>query len=132
MRIFGAWLLVLSFLSLYPFGRIIQNPSGWEDKAVHVLLYAFTSALLAGVLLTRKSSGVRQWALVAAVAFSSLYGFGMEVAQGMSRHRHFDMRDAYANTAGAVAAALVIWAYRSLAGRAETPSATSEKDQKGG
>lgn len=132
MRIFGAWLLVLSFLSLYPFGQIIPNPSGWEDKAAHVLLYAFTAALFARALLTRPGAHTRRWALVTAVAFSSLYGFGMEIAQGMSRSRHFDMKDAYANTAGAVAAALVIWAYRSLTTRAEPPAAITEKEHQGG
>lgn len=106
------WLIMVAFLSLYPFESSGGLDFPWADKLFHFVLYAVTGALF---LVTFEREGrpfIRRNALVAAVVAAAAYGLIMEYAQGYTVARHFEWADAGVNAAGAFAAVAYIYVLR--------------------
>ncbi|MEI7902486.1 MAG: VanZ family protein [bacterium] len=103
---------VLSLLPAHFFKQVMQPlpaiPS--MDKIVHALMYAaLTAAYLYALAPDRRS----HLAAVLRIDFLvALYGFVMEVCQKLfTNSRSMDPLDGLANTVGALACALTVWAW---------------------
>ncbi|HEX3062660.1 MAG TPA: VanZ family protein [Usitatibacter sp.] len=113
----GAWLGLLAYASLYPFGPL--RASSWEavatafakpkyfttfDTVVNVLAYMPLGLIM--TLLFRESGGSRPAAIAKAVAFGALFSFAMEALQLFIPGRVSSVYDLYANSAGTLIGAL--------------------------
>lgn len=90
-------LLIVAILSLTPVP--MDGPENF-DKIVHVLLYVFLSGWFS--LLVAKPGNL-WWSFT----LLAVYGFIMEVLQGMTGYRSFEVADAIANSIGAALGVLV-------------------------
>lgn len=84
-------LLLVAVLSLTPVP--VEGPDNF-DKLAHLLIYAFLSGWFS--LLATKPADLR-WSFSLLV----IYGVLLEVLQGMTDYRSFEVADAIANTIGA-------------------------------
>jgi VanZ family protein len=85
-------------------------PGGFSDKVAH-----FTEYALFGLVLARAVAGPRWLSLPASLALltvfvAMLYGVSDEIHQRFVPGRDFDPRDMVADTLGAAAAAVALWA----------------------
>jgi VanZ family protein len=110
--------LAIPALSLAPawlFCRVEESlpPIPGFDKLVHALMYAVLTAACAHALPPARQKSLRALACVAFAA--ALYGALMELCQyWLTSTRARDIGDAFANAAGALACAtlLFLWAHR--------------------
>lgn len=102
MKTLVVWLIVVFVLSVVPTPRAEVEVPG-TDKLLHAVIYAITCALFFVVLREKRPRSPVGDLTLLAIAFSSGYGFLMEVAQTFFPPREFSLWDAAANLAGAVA-----------------------------
>lgn len=106
----GLWLPVLAYMAAIFYIQGLSSPpspAGVNDKSLHLAGYA-----LLGLLSARAAAGglgrpVTLGAALLAVAVTSGYGITDEVHQGFVPLRTRDILDWYADTAGAVAGAVL-------------------------
>ncbi len=101
-----AWATIIFVASHQSRPLPIAPPFAHADKVVHAVIFGLLSALAARALLAAGQAGRR--ALWLAVVATSLYGAGDEWHQSFVPGRDSDPGDWAADTAGAVAGALLV------------------------
>ncbi len=99
------WALLILILCLLP-GKDIPSLQIFEfDKLVHFLIYLLLALLMYYGWVKQKSyASLHRNTLVKILIITFIYGFAVEVIQELcTADRHFDIYDALANAAGAVA-----------------------------
>lgn len=109
----AAWFLVALVIAL---GVVPSAPEGlfvFGDKALHFIQFLVVMVWFGGIY-----SGRAQWIVAASLA---ALGLAIEVAQGLSVFRTFDLGDVVANLAGLAAGLLLVrTALRDWCRRVET------------
>jgi VanZ family protein len=96
------WLFFVAVISLYPAGDASRFPHA--DKALHLVLYALTTALVFSYLI--KKTSFRK-ALVLSAVLPACYGIALELVQQYTG-RSMSFWDGAVNTLGAAGAAVFI------------------------
>ena len=99
------WAVFIYAASLAPPSVMGQLPSG-NDKAGHFILYAILALLIVRGWHREKIPPIDLHGFVWLLAF--LFGFTVEMFQGLSTYRSFELYDLLANAIGALGG-LVLW-----------------------
>jgi len=104
--LWSALILILSLLR----GKNIPSFTIFEyDKIIHFVIYLLLAVMMYyGWKKQNLFSALHQYTLVKILLITSFYGFLVELLQEFfTADRHFDILDALANSAGAVAGTLI-------------------------
>lgn len=108
--VYGALIFSLSSASDLP-----DLPTGFSDKAAHMLLYCGLGFLLARALAGGLGRPVPLWVPPLVVLVAVAYGVSDEVHQFFVPRRQFDLLDLAADAAGAGLGAGVLWLWGIIA-----------------
>ena len=118
-RTTALWAPVLAYMAfIFALSSISQTPAlpNGSDKGLHALLYSGLGALFARAI----AGGWRAIALrhvVLAVCFGALYGASDELHQYFNPPRNVEFADVVADTIGAGAGAVALYAWGIIRGR---------------
>ena len=109
------WLPVVAvaalIFTLSSFSQLPSPPSGVSDKHEHFTIYFILGLTLVRALAGGRLSGVTFRAVLLAAVLTSLYGISDEFHQSFVPGRDSSVFDWYADTTGAVAAAVLTLAW---------------------
>jgi len=109
------WLPVIGvaalIFTLSSFSQLPSPPSGVTDKHEHFTIYFILGLMLVRALAGGRLSGVTFRVVLLAAVFTSLYGISDEFHQSFVPGRDSSVFDWYADTTGAVAAAVLTLAW---------------------
>jgi len=118
------WALVLAYMGVLFGFSSVQNPPAVpgepSDKLIHGLLYAGLGGVSLRAVVDRRWDRVSARRVIDAVLIAVAYGGFDEFHQSFVTGRQSDFADLSADTAGAAAAAVVLWLWGILSRRKST------------
>jgi VanZ family protein len=109
------WLQIALIFVLSSIPYVSALPGGMSDKTGHFIGYGILGALTLRALARERIAGVTLRAALLAVLLSAAYGVSDECHQYFVPGRSPDVYDVAADTAGAAAAAVGLWAILKIA-----------------
>jgi len=117
----GAWAPVAVYMALIFAGssvsRLPQVGPGVSDKVLHIIVYAGLGIVLVRALSRGWTAPVTARVALQAALIAAVYGASDEFHQSFVPDRDAELLDVAADVAGAVLAALALWAWGIIRGR---------------